>query len=274
MVLSSMMARMMSTAEVAKFENVIVERRGAVGIIFLNRPKSLNALCDALIRDVKAALDDFGKNPEIGSVIITGSGSKAFAAGADISEMVQRDFVEAYKTNMFEQWDALAKFRKPLIAAVNGYALGGGCELAMACDIILASESAVFGQPEIALGTIPGVGGTQRLTRAIGKSKAMELVLTGRKMSATEALGSNLVSAVYPADQLLEKAVEMGAKIASFSKPVVAMAKECVNQAYESTLTEGMHFERRVFYSTFATKDRTEGMGAFLEKRQPVWRDE
>jgi len=256
-----------------KYENVIVEKKGNVGILTLNRPKTLHALCDALVKDVNNALTEFQNDDEIGCVVLTGAGKKSFAAGADISEMVKKDFMDAYKADMFAPWDNVSRFRKPIIAAVNGYALGGGCELAMMCDIIIASDNAQFAQPEIALGTIPGVGGTQRLTRAIGKSKAMELILTGRFMNAQEALDSNLVSKVVPQDQLLEVATEMASKIASFSKPVVAMAKECVNQAYESTLREGVHFERRVFHSTFAIKDRKEGMEAFLAKRPAAFKD-
>jgi len=254
-----------------QYKNILVEKKeGGVGLITLNRPKALNALCDELIAELNDAAHNFDKDSEVGAIVVTGS-KKAFAAGADIKEMSSKTYMEAYKGNMFSAWDDLTRIRKPVIAAVNGFALGGGCELAMMCDIILAGDKARFGQPEIKLGTIPGVGGTQRLTRAVGKSKAMELVLTADFMSAEEAKQAGLVSRVVPEDELLTVALEMAKKIASYSQPIVAMAKECVNQAYESTLREGIHFERRVFHSTFATNDQKEGMKAFIEKAQAKW---
>lgn len=254
-------------------ENVLLEQRGTVGLVTLNNPKSLNALCTAIYEDVTKALAYFEENSEVGAIVLTGS-KKAFAAGADIKEMSSKTFMETYKSDMFAGWNQVAKCKKPIIAAVNGYALGGGCELAMMCDIILAGDKAMFGQPEIQLGTIPGIGGTQRLTRAVGKSKAMEMVLTGRFIDAQEAKDFQLVSQIIPADELVEKAVEMGQKIGSFSTPVVGMAKEAVNQAFESSLETGLLFERRLFHSTFATADRAEGMAAFVAKRKPDFKNE
>jgi len=264
--------RLYATAEAApQYNNILVEKKeGGVGLITLNRPKALNALCDELITELNDAARRFELDTEVGAIVLTGS-TKAFAAGADIKEMSTKTYMDTYKNNMFSSWDNLTKIRKPIIAAVNGFALGGGCELAMMCDIILAGDKAKFGQPEIKLGTIPGVGGTQRLTRAVGKSKAMELILTGDFMSAEEAKQSGLVSRVVPEDELLTVALDMAKKVASYSQPIVSMAKECVNQAYESTLHEGVHFERRVFHSTFATNDQKEGMKAFIEKAQPAW---
>lgn len=254
-----------------QYTNILVEKKeGGVGLITLNRPKALNALCDELIHELNDAARRFELDNEVGAIVLTGS-KKAFAAGADIKEMSTKTYMDTYKNNMFSAWDNLTKIRKPIIAAVNGFALGGGCELAMMCDIILAGDKARFGQPEIKLGTIPGVGGTQRLTRAVGKSKAMELILTGDFMNAEEAKQSGLVSRVVPEDELLTVALDMAKKVASYSQPIVSMAKECVNQAYESTLHEGVHFERRVFHSTFATNDQKEGMKAFIEKAQPAW---
>jgi len=261
------------STETTKESNVLLERRGRVAIVTLNRPKSLNALCDALISDLNATLGQLEHDRLIGAIVLTGS-RKAFAAGADIKEMASKSFQEAYSTDMFAGWHRVANVRKPVIAAVHGYALGGGCELAMMCDIILASETAQFGQPEIKLGTIPGVGGTQRLTRAVGKSKAMELVLTGRFLTAQEAKESGLVARVFPDDKLLDEAIAMAELIASYSQPIVAMAKECVNQTYEMTLHEGLHFERRVFHSTFATDDQKEGMRAFVNKEKPKFTDQ
>jgi len=251
---------------------VTVEKKEKVGVVTLNRPKALNALCQQLVSELAAALKSFDADPDVGCIILTGS-KKAFAAGADIKEMVDKTFVENCKNQLFAELDVLPKIQKPIIAAVNGYALGGGCELAMMCDMIIAGENAKFGQPEITLGTIPGIGGTQRLVRAIGKSKAMELVLTGKSMDAKEAEATGLVCRVVPEDKLIESALETANKIASFSKPVAAMAKEAVNQAYESTLTEGLHFERRLFYSTFALNDQKEGMKAFVNKAKPTWSD-
>jgi len=261
------------TAEPKKeYENIILETKGKVAIITLNRPKSLNALCDALHKDVVSALDHLERDNSIAAVILTGS-KKAFAAGADIKEMANKSFMDVYKGNMFAGWNRVANFRKPIIAAVNGYALGGGCELAMMCDIIIAGDKAVFGQPEITLGTIPGIGGTQRLVRAVGKSKAMELILTGKNLDAFEAEKFHLVSKVVPEDDLLHHATEMANTIASFSKPVAMMAKECVNQAYESSLETGLVFERRNFHATFVTDDQKEGMRAFINKVKPNFTD-
>lgn len=256
-----------------KYENVLIEKKGKVALLTLNRPKQLNALCDALYHDLTNALADVESDQEVGAIVLTGS-EKAFAAGADIKEMSSRSFMDVYKSDMFSGWNKVAKTRKPIIAAVNGYALGGGCELAMMCDIILAGDKAQFGQPEILLGTIPGIGGTQRLTRAVGKSKAMEMVLTGRFIDAYEAEKFQLVSKVIPADKLVQEALEMGEKIASFSQPIVSMAKEAVNQAFETTLETGLVFERRLFHSTFATADQKEGMQAFVSKSKPNFKNE
>jgi enoyl-CoA hydratase len=250
------------------YETILVERRGGVGLITLNRPEALNALNDQLIAEIDAALTAFDRDDAVGAVVVTGS-EKAFAAGADIKEMLARDFAAANGSDFIAAWQRIAAHRKPVIAAVAGYALGGGCELAMMCDLILAADTAKFGQPEINLGTIPGAGGTQRLTRAIGKSKAMELVLTGRMMDAAEAERSGLVARVVPAADLLAQALEVGEIIAAKSRAVVAMAKDAVNAAYETTLAEGIKAERRLFYATFATDDRREGMSAFVEKREP-----
>merc|ERR1711865_101274 len=250
------------------YQHIISETRGAVGLVTLNRPKALNALCTPLIEELNDAFQKFDDDSEIGAIVLTGS-AKAFAAGADIKEMSTKSFMDAYKSNMFDSWDRTTLTNKPVIAAVNGYALGGGCELAMMCDFIIAGDKAQFGQPEITLGTIPGVGGTQRLTRAVGKAKAMDLVLTGRFIDAEEALSSGLVSRVVPADDLLDESIAVAAKIASFSQPIVKMAKQCVNAAFETTLAEGVKLERRAFHSTFATDDQKEGMAAFVEKRKP-----
>jgi enoyl-CoA hydratase/carnithine racemase len=216
------------------------------------------------------ALNQLDKDPEIGCIVLTGS-EKAFAAGADIKEMKDKEYPETYMIDMLSQWDSVSRIRKPIVGAVNGYALGGGCELAMMCDILIAGKNAKFGQPEINLGTIPGMGGSQRLTKAIGKSRAMEMVLTGEMMDADEAAAKGLVSRVYPTENLVEEALKMARKIASQSKPIAIMAKECVNQAFESSLHEGLRYERRVFHATFATKDRKEGMTAFAEKRKANW---
>jgi enoyl-CoA hydratase/carnithine racemase len=261
------------STELPKFEMVKQEKRGNVGLVTLDRPKALNALCDQLMNELNAALFAFDKDDEIGAIVITGS-KKAFAAGADIKEMAPKSYMQVFNQKMFSQWDGITNVRKPIIAAVNGFALGGGCELAMMCDIVIAGENAQFGQPEIALGTIPGIGGTQRLTRIIGKSKAMELVLTGNKMDAKTAEQAGLVSRVVPEDNLIDSALETANKIASFSKPIVAMAKECVNKAYETTLREGLSFEKRTFQSTFATHDQKEGMRAFINKEKPKWSHE
>ncbi|MAO91872.1 MULTISPECIES: enoyl-CoA hydratase [unclassified Hwanghaeella] len=253
------------------YEQILTEKKDAVGIITLNRPKALNALCATLIKELGRALDDMEADDAIGAIVLTGS-EKAFAAGADIKEMAGKSFMDVYLQNFItEGWERVTTCRKPVIAAVAGYALGGGCELAMMCDFIIAADTAKFGQPEITIGTIPGAGGTQRLTRFVGKSKAMEMCLTGRLMDAEEAERAGLVSRVVPAEELLGDALKTAGKIANLSRPVVLMAKECVNRSYETTLAEGIRFERRVFHSTFATDDQKEGMAAFAEKRTPKW---
>jgi enoyl-CoA hydratase len=248
------------------YANIIVETHGRVGLIRLDRPQALNALSAALIDELNVALTAFDANAGVGAIVLTGS-EKAFAAGADIKEMQARSFVEAYLEDFISAWEGVSRLRKPIIAAVAGFALGGGCELAMMCDFILAADTAKFGQPEIKLGVIPGAGGTQRLTRGIGKSKAMDMCLTGRMMDAAEAERAGLVSRIFPADQLVAEALKAAAIIASQSLPSVLMAKECVNRAFETTLAEGVRFERRMFHSLFATQDQKEGMSAFVEKR-------
>jgi enoyl-CoA hydratase len=248
---------------------VLSEKRGRVGWVTLNRPKALNALNDALIDQLVAALQGFDSEKGVGAIVITGS-DKAFAAGADIAAMKDWSFVDAYKNDYITRnWDALRRVRKPMIAAVAGYALGGGCELAMMCDLIVAADSARFGQPEIKLGIIPGAGGTQRLPRAVGKAKAMDLVLTGRNMDAQEAERCGLVARVVSAERLHEEVLEMATTIAAYSLPAVLAAKEAINRAYESPLADGAMFERRLFHALFATADQKEGMAAFLEKRPP-----
>jgi enoyl-CoA hydratase len=255
------------------YQNILVETRGAVGLITLSRPKALNALCDALVREIGTALDGFEADDKIGAVVITGS-DKAFAAGADIKEMSGRSYMDVYLADFITAgWERVTTCRKPIVAAVAGYALGGGCELAMMCDTIIAADTAKFGQPEITLGVIPGAGGTQRLTRFVGKAKAMDMVLTGRMMDAAEAERSGLVSRVVPAATLLDEAVALAARIAEMSRPAVMLAKESVNRAYETTLSEGVRFERRVFHSLFATEDQKEGMAAFVEKRKPRFKN-
>uniref|UniRef100_A0A0K8TTW5 Probable enoyl-CoA hydratase, mitochondrial n=1 Tax=Tabanus bromius TaxID=304241 RepID=A0A0K8TTW5_TABBR len=244
----------------------VVGEKKSVAVITLNRPKALNALCNGLMTEVSGALEAYEKDPNISVVIITGTG-KAFAAGADIKEMQNNTYPGCILGNFLNDWTRVARCQKPVIAAVNGFALGGGCELAMMCDIIYAGDKAKFGQPEIALGTIPGAGGTQRLTRVVGKSKAMELCLTGNMISAEEAEKMGLVSKVVPNDSLLNEAIKLAEKISSFSPLTVQLCKEAVNTAYETTLQEGLKFERRTFHATFATKDRLEGMSAFVEKR-------
>jgi enoyl-CoA hydratase len=252
------------------FEHIIVESKGAVGLIRLNRPKMLNALSFGVFREIAAAVDDLEADEAIGCIVITGS-EKAFAAGADIKEMQPKAFIDMFSSDFAAiGGDRVAKCRKPTIAAVSGYALGGGCELAMMCDIIIAAETAKFGQPEITLGTIPGIGGTQRLTRAVGKSKAMDLCLTGRMMDAAEAERSGLVSRVVPADKLMDEAMAAADKIASMSRPAAIMAKEAINRAFETPLADGLNVERNLFHATFALEDRAEGMAAFIEKRKPV----
>lgn len=253
------------------FEMILAEKTDkGVGIITLNRPKALNALNDQLMRELITAGQQFDEDKDVGAIIITGS-QKAFAAGADIKEMQSRTYVECYSQKLFSNWSQITKISKPVIAAVSGYALGGGCELAMTCDLIIASESAKFGQPEITLGVIPGAGGTQRLIRQIGKSKAMEMVLTGNLINAEQAEKDGLVCKVVPDDKLMETAMAMAEKIASFSQPAVAMAKETVNASYELNLEEGLRFERRIFHSMFSLDDQKEGMSAFAEKRKPKW---
>jgi enoyl-CoA hydratase len=250
------------------FETILCETKDRVATITLNRPKALNALNSRLVHELAEALSAYERDKAIGAIIITGS-EKAFAAGADIKEMAPKSFMEVFQEDFASDWDAVARCRKPVIAAVAGFCLGGGCELAMQCDFILAADTAKFGQPEITLGIMPGIGGTQRLTRLVGKSKAMEMCLTGRMMDAEEAERAGLVSRVVPASGLLTEAAKVAAKIASFSLPAVMMTKETVNRAYETTLSEGIRFERRVFHSMFATEDQKEGMAAFAEKRPP-----
>jgi enoyl-CoA hydratase len=255
------------------YEHILVERRDAVGVITLNRPQALNALCTPLIEELGTALDDLEADDAIGAIVLTGS-EKAFAAGADIKEMQPKSYMDCYLDDFITVgWERVAATRKPTIAAVAGYALGGGCEMAMMCDFIIAADTAKFGQPEITLGVIPGAGGTQRLTRFVGKSKAMEMCLTGRMMDADEAERCGLVSRVVPADELLDDALKTAGKIAAMSRPAVYMAKESVNRSYETTLAEGVRFERRLFHSCFATDDQTEGMAAFAEKRKPDFKN-
>jgi len=256
----------------ATYENIKTEVRGQVGIITLNRPEALNALCGALIREMAEALDLFEADEKIGCIIVTGS-EKAFAAGADIKEMQNFNYMDVYKRDFISDgWERLAQCRKPTIAAVAGFALGGGCEIAMMCDMIIAADTAKFGQPEIKLGTLPGAGGTQRLTRAIGKAKAMDLCLTGRMMGAEEAERSGLVARIVGADKLMDEAIEAANTISDMSRPAVMINKESVNRAFETTLAEGIRFERRLFHSTFAIEDQKEGMAAFAEKRKADWK--
>ena len=254
------------------YETILVETRGKVGLITLNRPKALNALNTTVLREVVQELKSMDADARIGAIVLTGS-EKAFAAGADIKEMQPKTYVEAFMEDFFAGWEEVTRIRKPIIAAVAGFALGGGCELAMLCDFIIAAENAKFGQPEITLGVMPGMGGSQRLTRFVGKSKAMDMCLTGRMMDAAEAERSGLVSRVVPAGELLEEALRAAQKIADFSLPAVIMAKEAVNRSYETTLAEGLRFERRVFHSMFATEDQKEGMAAFTEKRTANFRN-
>ena len=253
------------------YENIIVETKGRVGIIRLNRPNALNALNAALMAEVTQAVGAFEADANIGCMLITGS-EKAFAAGADIKEMADKTFIDAFGSDFAGNWDRVSRARKPVVAAVAGFALGGGCELAMQCDIVIAADTAKFGQPEIKLGVIPGIGGTQRLTRAIGKAKAMDLVLTGRMMDAAEAERSGLVARVVPAAILMDEAMKTAEAIAALSLPSVMAAKEAVNAAHESSLAEGLRLERRLFHSLFATDDQKEGMKAFVEKRKPAWK--
>jgi enoyl-CoA hydratase len=250
------------------YATIIVETKGRVGVVRLNRPNALNALNAQLVDELSAALDQFEADAGIGCILITGN-EKAFAAGADIKEMQAKSYMQAYKEDFIARWYRVAEARKPIVAAVAGFALGGGCELAMMCDIIIAADTARFGQPEIKLGVMPGSGGTQRLIRQVGKAKAMELCLTGRMMDAAEAERANLVARVVPAAQLMEEAMKTAETIASMSLPAAMMCKESINRAYETTLAEGVRFERRVFHSMFATADQKEGMAAFAEKRKP-----
>ncbi len=254
------------------YETIKVETRGRVGLVTLNRPKALNALNTAVMHEVIQAIQAFADDAKIGAVVLTGS-EKAFAAGADVKEMQPLNFAEAFTGDLWAGWDALRKVRKPMIAAVAGYALGGGCELAMLCDFIIAADTAKFGQPEITLGVLPGMGGTQRMARSIGKAKTMDLCLTGRLMDATEAEGCGLVSRVVPAASLLEEALRAADKIANFSLPAVMMTKEAVDRAFETPLSEGLAFERRLFHSAFALEDQKEGMEAFIQKRSPQFKN-
>jgi len=255
----------------ADYEMILVETHGGVGLVRLNRPKALNALCDQLMAELGTQLRAFDADDAIGAIVITGS-DRAFAAGADIKEMQPRLYPDVFQNDFIAaNWEVITTIRKPVIAAVSGFALGGGCELAMMCDMIIAADTAKFGQPEINLGVIPGVGGTQRLTHAVGKAKAMDLVLTARMMDAAEAERANLVSRVVPADQLLAEAIATGDKIAALSPVAVAMAKQSVNRAFETTLAEGVRYERALFLSLFGTPDQKEGMAAFIEKRKAVF---
>jgi enoyl-CoA hydratase len=253
-------------------EAIVTETHRRVGVIRLNRPKALNALNATLKDELLAAAERFDADPNVGCIVITGS-DKAFAAGADIKEMADKTYIDVFAEDFAADYERLTRVRKPIVAAVAGFALGGGCELAMMCDVIIAADTAKFGQPEITLGTIPGIGGTQRLTRAIGKSKAMDLCLTGRMMDAAEAERSGLVSRVVPADKLMEEALAAAERIASMSQPAAAMAKEAINRAFETPLSDGLNVERNLFHATFALEDRSEGMAAFIEKRKPVNRN-
>ncbi|MFK0089889.1 enoyl-CoA hydratase [Pseudomonas sp. NPDC090755] len=254
------------------FETILLDIHGKVGLITLNRPQALNALNAQIVGEINTALDQLEADPNIGCVVLTGS-AKAFAAGADIKEMAELQYPQIYVDDLFSDSDRIANRRKPIIAAVSGFALGGGCELAMMCDFILAADNAKFGQPEINLGVLPGMGGTQRLTRAVGKAKAMELCLSGRLMGAEEAERAGLVARVIPQAELLEEALKVAATIASKSIPITMMTKECVNRAFEVNLAEGVRFERRVFHAAFATEDQKEGMAAFISKREAQFKD-
>ncbi|ATZ28648.1 enoyl-CoA hydratase [Streptomyces lavendulae] len=250
------------------YETILLERKGRVAVLTLDRPEALNALNLRVMTEVVAAVEELDRDPDVGCIVLTGS-AKAFAAGADIKEMRPRSYMDMYLADWFTAWDRLGEVRTPTLAAVSGYALGGGCELAMLCDILLAADTAKFGQPEIRLGVIPGIGGSQRLTRAVGKAKAMELCLTGRTMGAEEAERAGLVSRIVPAAELLDEALAVATTVAEMSKPVAMMAKEAVNRAFETTLAEGVRFERRLFHAVFATADQKEGMSAFVDKRPP-----
>jgi enoyl-CoA hydratase len=255
------------------YKTIIADKRGRVGLITLNRPKAMNALNPSLIAELAQGLDEFEADDEVGAIVLTGN-EKAFAAGADIKVMMEKTFMDVFTEDFITVgWERVTRCRKPVIAAVAGYALGGGCEMAMMCDFIIAADNARFGQPEITIGTIPGAGGTQRLTRFVGKSKAMEMVLTGRTMDAEEAERAGLVSRIVPVADLLDEAISTAESIAKLSRPIVYMAKESVNRAYETTLAEGVRFERRLFHATFGTEDQKEGMAAFTEKRSPSFRN-
>jgi enoyl-CoA hydratase len=254
------------------YTTILVDTRGKVGLITLNRPKALNALNSTVLEEIVHAARAFDASAGIGAIVITGS-EKAFAAGADIKEMQDKSYIDMYMADFFAGWEELTRIRKPIVAAVAGYALGGGCELAMMCDFIIAADTAKFGQPEITLGVMPGMGGSQRLTRFVGKSKAMEMCLTGRMMESAEAERCGLVSRVVPAGELIEEALKTAGKIADLSMPAVMMTKEAVNRAYETTLSEGLRFERRVFHSMFALDDQKEGMAAFADKRRAQFRN-
>jgi enoyl-CoA hydratase len=254
-------------------QTIVVERRGRVGIVRLNRPQALNALNVTLRNELLNAVEAFDADADVGCILMTGS-DKAFAAGADIKEMADQSYIDIFRADYTADYERLARVRKPIIAAVAGFALGGGCELAMMCDLIIAADNAKFGQPEIKLGVIPGIGGTQRLARAVGKAKAMDLILTGRMMDAAEAERSGLVARVVPAASLMEEALKVAETIAAMSQPSLIAAKEAVNRSFETSLAEGVRFERRVFHALFATKDRKEGMAAFIEKRPPRFTNE
>ena len=254
-------------------QTIIAERRGRVGIVRLNRPQALNALNVTLKNELLGAVEAFDADANVGCILMTGS-DKAFAAGADIKEMAEKSYIDIFRADYTADYERLARVRKPVIAAVAGFALGGGCELAMMCDLIIAADNAKFGQPEIKLGVIPGIGGTQRLARAVGKAKAMDLILTGRMMDAAEAERSGLVARVVPAASLMEEAMKVAETIAAMSQPSLLAAKEAVNRSFETSLAEGVRFERRVFHALFATKDRKEGMAAFIEKRPPRFMNE
>ncbi|HEY1794877.1 MAG TPA: enoyl-CoA hydratase [Stellaceae bacterium] len=257
----------------SEYETILVERRGAVGLVTLNRPQALNALSAALIRDLGAAFDELEFDDAIGAIVIAGN-ERAFAAGADIKEMAEKTYMQAYQEDFITRgWERVAQCRKPVVAAVQGVALGGGCEIAMMCDIIIAAETARFGQPEILLGVLPGAGGTQRMPRFIGKAKAMDLCLTGRMMDAAEAERAGLVARIVPAEKLLDEAIGVATRIGEMSRPIAMMVKESVNRAFETTLSEGVRFERRLFHSTFATEDQKEGMAAFIGKRRPAFKN-
>lgn len=263
--------RFSSSLDIPKYDMVeasVVGEKKNVGLVRLNRPKALNALCDALVSDLAKAVILLEKSPSIGAIVITGS-EKAFAAGADIKEMKDSSFASNVNFGLLQEWDKISACKKPIIAAVNGYALGGGCELAMMCDIIYAGDKARFGQPEVTIGTIPGAGGTQRIARSCGKSKAMEICLSGNQFSAEEAERMGLVSKIFPADKLVDESVKLAEKIASHSPLIIALCKESVKKAFETSLNEGLSFEKRIFHATFSTNDQKEGMQAFVEKRAP-----